>query len=1024
MDLAPARDSGGAPAHDAGLERGLSVGLATGKAMTIVDVARVAMCRSEVVLDMASLEKMQEVLDSKAGKALPAVPAPAPSQSNPNSLAPRSLPLAICRAALFARLTSLMQSRSEVRPEIMELLAEMLNGSVVPQFSGDAEAGRDLVLALTGASGAKFFTPDGGESVIPGEAFGLLGAEPVELTALEQSTLTGGQFLCTGASCLLAAGAANVFKTLDGVSSLSLEAVGASTEQFDADRFDTCRQHRGQILSAANLRLLLEASKRVNNPSQVVATAVFQTIPQVHGPVQDAVNVAIKALELELNSSEPAPLRGDAPGLDPTQSLVALQSVAASVCIAAGAVAARAEVLRGVAVAAQDRSATTSLSPKTPLVPGAAAGATPRLGDFAAVLSQLYRLSAALGAEARLAMDVFRGIEGSGAGGGEKDAAGNSGAGAEAVAATAAASNKKEGKAIPPASVVATNKPSTDDPNWTPEQRAKAEAKRLAKAEKASQKAASKEAKKGASVMLGTGTTELRAFLSPASQSPRLMEAIVDPFNFSETGLGSFCAALLERLNSGGKRKPKIPKGARDFTPEQMKIREQVFATIRRVFKRHGGVEIDTPVFELKEVLTGKYGEDSKLIYDLADQGGELLSLRYDLTVPFARFLAMNSVGNIKRFHVAKVYRRDQPQLARGRYREFYQCDFDVAGNFSTMVPDAEVITVAKEILTELPVGNFLIKLNHRRLLDAIFEIAGVPPEKFRPICSAVDKLDKAPWEEVKQEMVVDKGLPTHVADRIGEFVLHSGEPKALWAKLTALGIFGENAGANAAMAELKILFEYLEAMGSLASVSFDLSLARGLDYYTGVIYEVVIVDGASQVGSIAAGGRYDNLVGMFSPSGAQTPCVGVSIGIERVFTIMERKAEEMKLTQLSGIQVVRRGGESGVGEKSQGAKKEIGLPLSPFAVLALSWNFHHLTSSFLDLFSPPHPRSTLPRLAPRPSHCAWPWPASCGPLTSPPSIRTRTIRSSRRRWTRCSSAASPSWSSLARTRWPSGSSR
>jgi histidyl-tRNA synthetase len=379
---------------------------------------------------------------------------------------------------------------------------------------------------------------------------------------------------------------------------------------------------------------------------------------------------------------------------------------------------------------------------------------------------------------------------------------------------------------------------------------------------------------------------------------------LLDPFNFSSSSLPEFCALLIDRLNSGGKRKPKIPKGTRDYTPEQMRIREQVFSTIRRVFKRHGGVELDTPVFELKEVLTGKYGEDSKLIYDLADQGGELLSLRYDLTVPFARFLAMNSVGNIKRFHVAKVYRRDQPQLARGRYREFYQCDFDVAGSYSPMVSDAEVITVAKEILTELPVGNFIIKLNHRRLLDAIFDICGVPAEKFRPICSAVDKLDKAPWSEIRLEMVNEKGLPDVVADRIGTFVCHRGEPVELWDKLIRSQAFGLHEGALAAMEDLRILFGYLSAMGSLPSVSFDLSLARGLDYYTGVIYEVVIVDGASQVGSIAAGGRYDNLVGMFSPSGTQTPCVGVSIGIERVFTIIERKAEELKLNQSPVIQV------------------------------------------------------------------------------------------------------------------------
>ena len=198
-------------------------------------------------------------------------------------------------------------------------------------------------------------------------------------------------------------------------------------------------------------------------------------------------------------------------------------------------------------------------------------------------------------------------------------------------------------------------------------------------------------------VVLGVGSALIRHTVMSRvtggpSMGPALYGDIVAPFDVSEESFSAFCVKLLEQLSSGGeKRRPKIPKGTRDFAPEQMRIREQVFAAIRRIFKRHGGVEIDTPVFELKEVLTGKYGEDSKLIYDLADQGGELLSLRYDLTVPFARFLAMNSVGNIKRYHIAKVYRRDQPQLNRGRYREFYQCDFDIAGSYSPMVPDAEV---------------------------------------------------------------------------------------------------------------------------------------------------------------------------------------------------------------------------------------------------------------------------------------------------------------------------------------------
>ena len=344
-------------------------------------------------------------------------------------------------------------------------------------------------------------------------------------------------------------------------------------------------------------------------------------------------------------------------------------------------------------------------------------------------------------------------------------------------------------------------KPKEED-NYTPEQRAKAEAKRKLKEAKAAEKAKAKAAKKGGGLVLGAGTSLLLTTLN-AQRSKNDSKVILHPFDALDNSFIWTCSSILDKVGSSGLRRPKIPKGTRDFGPDQMRVREEVFGAIRKVFKRHGGVEIDTPVFELKEVLMGKYGEDSKLIYDLADQGGELLSLRYDLTVPFARFLAMNSVGNIKRFHIAKVYRRDNPQLARGRYREFYQCDFDIAGTYTLMVPDAEVITVAAEILSELNVGSFRIKLNHRKILDAIFEICGVPKEKFRPICSAVDKLDKSPWNEVKNEMVQEKGLSPEVADRIGEFVLNCGEPKSLLMEFKRKNTFGAHNGAMDAINDL-----------------------------------------------------------------------------------------------------------------------------------------------------------------------------------------------------------------------------
>lgn len=371
----------------------------------------------------------------------------------------------------------------------------------------------------------------------------------------------------------------------------------------------------------------------------------------------------------------------------------------------------------------------------------------------------------------------------------------------------------------------------------------------------------------------------------------------------------------------GGKSKItlKTPKGTRDWEPLSMSLRKHVFSTIERVFSTHGAVTIDTPVFELKEILAGKYGEDSKLIYDLQDQGGELCSLRYDLTVPFARFVAMNPTeyGNIKRYHIAKVYRRDQPAMTKGRFREFYQCDFDIAGTYDAMVPDAECLCVLAETLDALDIGAFTIKLNHRKLLDAIFAVCGVPDDKIRTISSAVDKLDKSPWDEVKHEMVVEKGLSEDAADRIGTYVLQRGG-RELIAKLREDTALMQNSKAVEGLADMDLLFQYLDVYGVVDRVSFDLSLARGLDYYTGVIYEAVTAlsapptkEGAPAqrktkdngeldentvgVGSIAAGGRYDHLVGMFC--GAKrpdaVPCVGVSIGVERVFSILLQRTQE-----------------------------------------------------------------------------------------------------------------------------------
>ena len=251
----------------------------------------------------------------------------------------------------------------------------------------------------------------------------------------------------------------------------------------------------------------------------------------------------------------------------------------------------------------------------------------------------------------------------------------------------------------------------------------------------------------------------------------------------------------------------------------------------------------------------------------------------------------MHNFEKIKRFHIAKVYRRDNPQMNKGRFREFYQCDFDIAGTYSIMIPDSEVIKVLSEILEQLEIGEFVIKLNHRKFLDAMVELAGCEKRKFKAICSSVDKLDKEPWEKVREELIMMKGLTPEMCDKLEKFVKLVGKPMELLQKLKDEGIFAGHREGEETIKEMETLFEYLQAMNCIDRVSFDFSLARGLDYYTGLIYEAVLTDPNNRVGSIAGGGRYDGLVGMFA--GKTIPAVGVSIGIERVFAILEEKLKK-----------------------------------------------------------------------------------------------------------------------------------
>lgn len=288
------------------------------------------------------------------------------------------------------------------------------------------------------------------------------------------------------------------------------------------------------------------------------------------------------------------------------------------------------------------------------------------------------------------------------------------------------------------------------------------------------------------------------------------------------------------------------------------------------------------------------------------------------------------SVQNIKRYHLAKVYRRDQPAMTKGRLREFYQCDFDIAGTYDSMLPDAETLRILSEVFQELGwEGTYSIQINHRGILDGIFEVCGVPKEKIRTISSAVDKLDKASWEEVRKEMTEEKGLDGAIADRIWNYVQKKGGRDVLQ-QLRDDEMLAENKSMQKGMDDMDLLFDYLDAFNVLDKTEFNLSLARGLDYYTGLIFEVLTEGSAPPVksenqnnnpkhprlskkekaannldedrsndpsigvGSVAAGGRYDELVGMFSGK-SQIPCVGLSLGVDRIVSITKARMEADK---------------------------------------------------------------------------------------------------------------------------------
>lgn len=325
---------------------------------------------------------------------------------------------------------------------------------------------------------------------------------------------------------------------------------------------------------------------------------------------------------------------------------------------------------------------------------------------------------------------------------------------------------------------------------------------------------------------------------------------------------------------------PRLPRGMRDMLPQKMLQRRYVIGVVERVFERYGFEPLQTPVLELEETMTGKYGPDAeKLIYNAQHrEGKEKLALRYDLTVPLARVVATKPelIKPFKRYQIAPVWRAERPQ--KGRYREFYQCDADIVGT-SSMLADAEIIAMIFTVLNELGFKTFVTKLNNRKVLSALGEYSGVNAGLLGGLYRALDKLDKIGRDGVREEMIKNE-IPASVVERMLDLVALPVDDLNAWReKLRVLprGIEGID--------ELVQLREFARAMGVPAErLRIDLTMVRGLEYYTGPIFETVVTE--PKIGSLTGGGRYDGLVSLFSKS--FIPITGTSLGIERIIDVMD----------------------------------------------------------------------------------------------------------------------------------------
>ncbi len=792
----------------------------------------------------------------------------------------------IVRAAMLIRVNSFATGKSGVSVLAVNTLLDMLNKGVTPivpsygslAASGDLCLLSHVVLCMCQPLGEEaeetYMAHYGGEVMPATTAMSKAGIPQIILGPKEGLAITNGATFTAGLLALNICDAFDLWRATNVALALSMEALMGVPAAYD-ERIHAARGVEGSMLVAKQVKALLSGSSLVSAKNRLQDSYTLRCAPQVQGPVHDNLLYAKEVVERELNASTDNPLlfgREVVSGGNFHGEVLGLQSDALKVNVCS---------LANISERRCAKLTTSDTSNGLPsmLVPEEA-------GLNSGLMIPPYSAaSVTLRCHTLASPDTIRSLPTSG---NQEDYNSN---------AWNSALFLKEIIDLAYRVVAIEIFCATRGINI-----------RLSRS----------------AHTLGTGTGRFYGDimrLAPYSKKDYYMKNNID--NIAEyMGSAEFSKLYTEYVSEKGhKLNLQPPSGTRDFHPWQMVIREALINKIKKIFKSHGGQEIDTSILERRKTLVGQYGDNDKLIYELLDQGGVELALRYDLTVPFARYVAANNISEMKRVHIAKVYRRDNPSIVTGRYREFYQCDLDICGKSGKMIADAEILHTVWDVLTQVDVTPFVIKLNHRQLLTEILSYCGVPEEIHGVVCSSIDKLDKQSWESVYDEILL-KGVTPEAAQLVGKYMTVKGAPREALERLRTL--FNTVPPSIAEIIDdMQLLSTYLEKMHIDSKFELDMSLARGLSYYTGIIFEAVSiremsVDGTppARIGSIAAGGRYDNLIGMFCDR--KVPAVGCSFGIERLFTFAEMKQGTIKQTPHIDVLV------HAIGEECMGDAMEI----------------------------------------------------------------------------------------------------